>query len=81
MCRFPCKVHLESPQDAPELASVCWGPWVLAAVSPEKKPLSLASSLEQTGDGPYFRLGAAGAQLMPLYMIKDEPYQVYLARP
>lgn len=81
VCRFPCKIYLESPQDAPELATVCWGPWVLAAVSPEKKPLSLVSSLEQTGDGPYFRLGAAGAQLMPLYMIKDEPYQVYLARP
>lgn len=84
---FPCSLRLESTQDNKNIVAVCWGPYVLAALSSAKRLIKLETQkyslrellVKETGKIA-FRLMNKKTVFVPLCMINKEKYQVYMER-
>ncbi|MEE8703837.1 MAG: hypothetical protein SOH58_02350 [Olsenella sp.] len=84
---LPCSPRLEPAPDDPDKVVACWGPYVLAFLTPSADFLRLGSEgralgevLVQDGDGPSFRVAGTGVRARPLCMLEGEDYQVYVRR-
>ena len=85
--RLPCSSRLEAAPDDPDKVVVCWGPYVLAFLTPSSDFLRLGTDerpldevLVQDGDGPSFVVAGTGTRVRPLCMLEGEDYQVYVRR-
>lgn len=85
--RLPCSPRLEAAPDDPDKVVVCWGPYVLAFLTPSSDFLRLGTDerpldevLVQDGDGPSFVVAGTGTRVRPLCMLEGEDYQVYVRR-
>ena len=76
--KFGCRPYLKPCVDDENLASVCWGPYVLAALSKSTDYITLGR--EDIGNIEHkdgiFRLG--GLVFKPLNAITDENYHLYI---
>ena len=87
-CAFPCALRLEPAPDCPDRAALCWGPYVLAALSARREFLRLSDTgnrplrerLVPGGAPGEFLLRPEGTRFVPLCRVRDEPYQVYVLR-
>ena len=77
--KFSCKPYFRSCPDDENTASVCWGPFVLAAISDSREYLTIAETdlekLVHKGDGQF---EISGMQFKPLNKIDREKYHLYL---
>ncbi|MBR5306291.1 MAG: glycoside hydrolase family 127 protein, partial [Oscillospiraceae bacterium] len=77
--KFSCKPYLRPCPDDEKTASVCWGPFVLAAISDSREYLTIAETdlekLVHKGDGQF---EMNGMQFKPLNKIDRENYHLYL---
>lgn len=79
-CLFPCGFYLESTPDCPELHSLLYGPYVLAALSKEERFLKLdidPGKAEQEAEKDGLTFCYRGLVWKPLFEIDREPFQVY----
>lgn len=76
---FSCKPYLKTCADDNNTASVCWGPFVLAAISSGTEYITIAETdiekLVHKGDGQF---ELKGIQFKPLNKIDRENYHLYL---
>lgn len=86
-CTFPCGLRLEAAPDDPERVAVCWGPYVLAALTDSREFLPLHSAgvplteLLAPGEEPAeFLHKPSGVTFRPLCRVRYEAYQVYVRR-
>lgn len=84
---LPCSLRLEAAPDDEDKVAACWGPYVLAFLTPEEDFIKLGSKgkpldrlFTQDGDGPSFTLDSADIKVRPLCMLDGEDYQVYVER-
>lgn len=77
--RFGCKPYLRSCIDDENTASVCWGPYVLAAISDSREYIAVDSAdiknIVHNGNCE-FELG--NIKFRPLNKISDEHYHLYI---
>lgn len=83
--RFAPSIHLVGTPDWPDLVSVMWGPYVLAALSDSKETLQLAidrqdpeRSFRREKDQLVFVHKPTGLTFVPLPMITQERYHMYV---
>lgn len=86
-CEFPCALRLEPTPDYADRVAVCWGPYVLAALSGSREFLRLHSAdhplreiFASGASEAEFLLQPAGVRFVPLCRVRDERYQVYVLR-
>lgn len=83
---FPCTLRYEPSPDRPELFTVHYGPWLLAALSERTDRLRLHTGKPETDFVPVedepltFLCVENGVRFVPLAQIWREPYQVYLQK-
>ncbi len=82
---YVCSARLEHAPDDPGKVVVCWGPYVLAALTDSKEYLRLhvggkapEDLLTPMRDGAGFRLKGGNVKFLPLCRVEDQNYQVYL---
>lgn len=87
ICEFPCALRLEPTPDREDRVAVCWGPYVLAALSGSREFLRLPGAdwplreILAPGEDPgEFLLRPEGIPFVPLCRVRDERYQVYVLR-
>ena len=76
---FGCKPYLRPCIDDEKTASVCWGPYVLAAISDSTEYITLDSTklslLRHDGNGVF---NLEGLEFRPLNKISSERYHLYI---
>ncbi|WP_163231569.1 beta-L-arabinofuranosidase domain-containing protein [Bifidobacterium aerophilum] len=82
---FMPRMRLMPTPDRPRIAAVAWGPYVLAALDDRAGMLSVPvdetdpdAAFERSGNGLEFMHRATGLRFVPLFMIDDEPYHLYV---
>lgn len=82
---FDCVLRLEPAPDDVEKVVICWGPYVLAALTDSKDYLQLHGKGRPLGDllihqgsGVRFCLKGSNIVFIPLCQVEDQAYQVYL---
>ncbi|MBW3077617.1 beta-L-arabinofuranosidase domain-containing protein [Bifidobacterium simiiventris] len=82
---FAPHVRLLPTPDRPEVAAVAWGPYVLAALDKRADMLDVPiddadpdAAFERSGSKLAFTHRLTGLKFVPLFMIEDEPYHLYV---
>lgn len=82
---FHCTFRIEETPDHPEIVSLFYGPYILAALSEKKEMLTLPGDAkhiqeiaERQEDGLVFRIG--GVTWLPFCMVDKENYHLYLVQ-
>lgn len=78
---FSCTLRLERTPDKPEVAALCYGPYVLAALTDQEEFLNLPLTEENLENmvktEEQLRFVCGKTVFVPLYSICHEKYQVY----
>lgn len=79
---YPCGLHIRTTPDVPELTTLFYGPYVLAAVTDELEHIHVKKGdkpLETLWkrDGEELVFHCQGYSFIPLYQIDEQSYQVY----